>query len=83
MSFSKMTQINNCPLAGMIYVSIISDSYLRQSPEGRLKVDALIEQTKNMGGEVTIISSFHDAGEHFEKMGGIGALLRFALPQSA
>ena len=69
--------------SGAVERLILSDSYLRQSPEGRSKVDTLIEQTKNMGGEVTIISSFHDAGEHFEKMGGIGALLRFALPPSA
>ncbi len=66
--------------SGAVERLLISDGYLRQSPEGRQKVDELIEKAKNMGGSVSIISSFHDAGEQFEKMGGVGALLRFSLP---
>ncbi|MHA1912127.1 MAG: mRNA surveillance protein pelota [Candidatus Kariarchaeaceae archaeon] len=67
-------------ICGAVERLIISDSYLRQSPEGRQKVDELIEKAKKMGGTVSIISSFHDAGEQFERMGGVGALLRFSLP---
>jgi stalled ribosome rescue protein Dom34 len=41
--------------------------------------DRLIENTKNKKGQAVIISMEHEAGERLQKIGGIGAILRFPI----
>lgn len=54
---------------------LLTDVYLRKGQN----VDGIIKKTKAMRGDVMIISSEHDAGERLQGIGGIGAVLRFAI----
>lgn len=49
------------------------------SPEMREKIKDLMRETRKMGGTVKIISTQHPSGKQFERLGGIGALLRYKL----
>lgn len=60
---------------GAIKSLLISDKFLRKHK----KADELIEKTKGIKGDVVIISTGHEAGERLESLGGIAALLRFAI----
>jgi protein pelota len=60
---------------GAVEKLLISDEFLR-SYQGS---DRLIENVRGKRGEAVIISMEHDAGERLQKIGGIGALLRFPI----
>jgi protein pelota len=60
---------------GAVEHLLISDEFLRKY-EGS---DRLIEDTRKKRGEAVIISMEHDAGERLQKLGGIGAILRFPI----
>jgi protein pelota len=60
---------------GAIDKLLISDEFLRKY-EGS---DRLIENTKKKQGQAVIVSMEHDAGERLQKLGGIGAILRFPI----
>ncbi len=60
---------------GAVEKLLISDEFLR-SYEGS---DRLIENVKGKRGEAVIISMEHEAGEMLQKLGGIGAILRFPI----
>lgn len=60
---------------GAIEILLIGDKFLRKNKEA----DELIEKVRGIKGEVVIISSEHEAGERLESLGGIAALLRFAI----
>ena len=44
------------------------------------ELDALMEDTAQKRGDVVIVSSEHEGGRRLEGLGGIAALLRYALP---
>ena len=62
--------------AGAIEKLLVSDVVLREERES---VRPFMEQVRNKGGEVEVISSEHDAGRQFSRMGGVGALLRYKI----
>ncbi len=62
--------------AGAVEKLLVSDVVLREERES---VRPLMEKVRNKGGDVEVISSEHDAGKQFSRMGGIGALLRYKL----
>jgi len=60
---------------GAVEKLLISDEFLR-SYQGS---DRLIETVRGKKGEAVIVSMEHDAGERLQKLGGIGAILRFPI----
>ncbi len=60
---------------GAVEVLLISDAFLRRSPES----DSLIERAKGVRAKVLIVSTEHEAGERLEAIGGLAALLRFGV----
>ena len=42
-------------------------------------IEMLARDAEDKGGEVEIVSMTHDLGEQFNRMGGIGALLRYRI----
>lgn len=65
---------------GAVEILIVSDAMLNEYKEkGKFaELDELMASAEKNGAKIKIISTEHDAGERFEKM-GIGALLRFAI----
>lgn len=65
---------------GAVETLLVSDLFIAQFKEkGNFsELDNLMSSAEKTGAQVMIISSEHDAGERFEKI-GIGALLRFKI----
>ncbi|MFQ5816306.1 MAG: mRNA surveillance protein pelota [Candidatus Hydrothermarchaeaceae archaeon] len=70
-----LAEVENAIEYGAVDILLLSGAFLRKF-EGS---DRLIEKTKNKRGRIAIISTEHEAGERLEGIGGIAALLRFAI----
>ncbi|WGI17547.1 mRNA surveillance protein pelota [Methanonatronarchaeum sp. AMET-Sl] len=64
---------------GAVKKLIITENTLREQREKGKEIEKLLEQTKQQGGENTVISSKFEPGEKLEGLGGIAALLRFKI----
>lgn len=62
--------------SGAVDKLLVSDKVLREERED---VRPLMEEVRNKGGKVIVISSEHDSGKQFLRIGGLGALLRYKL----
>lgn len=62
--------------AGAVEKLLVSDKLLRKN---RKKVEPVVEQARNKGSEIFIVSSEHEAGTQLARIGGIGALLRYKI----
>jgi len=59
---------------------LMTDIYLREkSVERRKELDELIRSIEYKKGKIFIISTLHPAGEQLSSLGGLAALLRFAI----
>jgi len=73
-------EVKNAALSNAIEQLLITDLVLRgQSIEQRQELDELIRNVEKNRGKVYIMSTLHPAGEQLNALGGIAALLRFAL----
>ncbi len=59
---------------GAIEKLLISEEKIKDK-----RLEEIAKDVEQKSGKVQIISSMHDLGEQFEKIGGIGAILRFKL----
>lgn len=59
---------------GAIETILVSDQKIK-NPE----VEKLINSIERKGGKIEVISTTHESGEQFHRMGGLGAMLRFKL----
>jgi len=57
---------------GAIKILLVSEDRLREN-----EVEKLAEEVEKKGGKVEIISTTHELGEEFYRLGGLGAILRF------
>jgi len=74
------SELKNIALVNAIETLLVTDLVLRgQSIEKRQELDELIRSVENTRGKVYIISTLHPAGEQLQALGGIAALLRFAI----
>ena len=74
------SELKNIVLVNAIETLLVTDLVLRgQSIEKRKELDELIRSVENSRGKVYIISTLHPAGEQLQALGGIAALLRFAI----
>ncbi|WP_423792606.1 mRNA surveillance protein pelota [Methanocaldococcus indicus] len=53
---------------------LVSDSIIRNK-----EIEEIINKVEEIGGNVVIVSSEHDAGKQLKALGGIAALLRFSI----
>lgn len=60
---------------GAVDVMLVADRLVR-SGEG----EAYLDLARDMGAQAHVISTLHEAGARFDALGGVGALLRYALP---
>jgi protein pelota len=73
-----LEEIENAKNHGAIDTLLITDNLLRiEDVKKRQKLDSLLKEIENLGGNIVIISSLHSAGEQLESLGSIAALLRF------
>ena len=60
--------------AGAIEELLVIDELLRERG-----VEKIMDMTENLGGKVMVLSSEHDGGKQLTALGGLAALLRYAL----
>ncbi len=60
--------------AGAVKDLLVLDKFVRIE-----ELERVMELVENMGGNVMVISSEHDGGKQLESLGGIAALLRYAI----
>ncbi|MEM2937576.1 MAG: mRNA surveillance protein Pelota, partial [Candidatus Bathyarchaeia archaeon] len=66
---------------GAVETLVLADTMLREaSDEERLSLEGLMKSVEEKGGKVMVVSTEHEAGAKLLALGGIAALLRFALP---
>ena len=65
---------------GAVEKLVLADTMLREaSDEERLLLEDLMRNVEKKGGSIIVISTEHEAGAKLIALGGIAALLRFAL----
>jgi len=65
---------------GAVEKLVLADTMLRESSdENRLLVEDLMKTVEQKGGNIIVVSTEHEAGAKLIALGGIAALLRFAL----
>jgi len=62
---------------------LITDVMLRESSDDkRLELEKLMQGVEEKAGQVSVVSTEHEAGTKLKELGGIAALLRFAIGQA-
>lgn len=65
---------------GAVEKLLVTDKILREvSDQDRITLEDIMKNVEAKGGEVTVISTEHEAGEKLQSLGGVAALLRFGL----
>jgi protein pelota len=65
---------------GAIETLILADSLIRESDdEQRLRIEKIMQEVEHRAGNLTVVSTEHEAGSKLLALGGIAALLRFPL----
>jgi protein pelota len=67
-------EVKNAVDAGAVKQLLIIDELLRNED-----VERMMDVTENLGGKVMVISSEHEGGKQLSALGGIAALLRYAI----
>jgi protein pelota len=71
-------EVEQAAQMGAIDVLLVADILIRgASKENRLLIEKIINNVENTGGNVTIMSSDHPAGERLVDLGSIVGLLRY------
>jgi len=75
-----MKEVENAAQFGAVEKLVLADTMLREaSDERRLLVEDLMKSVEQKGGNIIIVSTEQEAGAKLIALGGIAALLRFAL----
>ncbi len=69
-----LDEVKKADEIGAIETVLISDKKIREKG-----MEKLLKSIEDKGGKVEVISTTHESGEQFHRMGGLGALLRFKL----
>jgi len=65
---------------GAVERLLIDDTMLREaSDQDRLTIENIMRSVEAKGGQVTVVSTEHEAGTKLQSLGGIAALLRFPI----
>jgi protein pelota len=75
-------EVSNAVQFGAVEELLITDKKLRVGDEkARRWMDSLIRNTEKTRGSFHIVSTEHPAGDQLQRLGGIGAILRFRVTQ--
>ncbi len=75
-----LDQVKKAVSLGAVEKIVLADYILREaSDHERLLLEELMRASENQGGEVMILSAEHEAGAKLMALGGVAALLRFAV----
>ena len=73
-------EVFNAVQFGAVEDLLITDKKLREGAEEERKwMDSLIRNTEKTRGSFHIVSTEHPAGDQLQRLGGIGAILRFRI----
>jgi len=65
---------------GAVERLLVADTMLREaSDQERTTLESIMRNVESKGGQVTVISTEHEAGAKLQGLGGVAALLRFAI----
>ncbi|HOI39240.1 MAG TPA: mRNA surveillance protein pelota [Methanobacterium sp.] len=67
-------EVKTAAEAGAIEQLLVIDELLREED-----VEKIMDMAENLGGKVMVLSSEHDGGKQLNALGGLAALLRYAL----
>lgn len=68
-------QVKHATQVGAAEVVLVADHLVREGPG-----EEYLDFARATGAEAHVISTLHDAGLRFDALGGVGAILRYALP---
>jgi protein pelota len=75
-----LSEVENAVNLGAVEKLVVADSLLRDSEdEKRLQLEKLMLEVERRNGNVTVISTEHEAGAKLTALGCVAALLRFPL----
>jgi len=78
-----LSDVENASMMGAVEKLVLADTMLRESEdEQRLRLEKIMRDVEHRNGTVTVLSTEHEAGSKLLALGGIAALLRFALYRS-
>jgi protein pelota len=76
-----MDEVRKASEYGAVEILVLADKKLREAEdEERLSMEQLMKNIEQRGGKVMVVSTEHEAGAKLTALGGVAALLRFALP---
>ncbi|MCS7115305.1 MAG: mRNA surveillance protein pelota [Nitrososphaerota archaeon] len=76
-----LEEVKKAADSGAVETLVLADSLLREaSDEERLDLEELMRSVEEKGGKAMVVSTENEAGAKLLALGGIAALLRFALP---
>jgi len=75
-----LDEVEKAVQVGAVMKLILADTLLRDSEEEqRLRIELAMREVEQKAGNITVVSTEHEAGNNLLALGGIAALLRFAL----
>jgi protein pelota len=75
-------EVSNAVQYGAVEELLITDKKLREGEDKERRwMDSLIRNTEKTRGSFHIVSTEHPAGDQLQRLGGIGAILRFRITQ--
>jgi protein pelota len=75
-----LAEVEKASAYGAVAKLLVADVTLRESSDEKRKaLESLMKGVEEKGGEITVISTEHEAGAQLLSLGGVAALLRFPL----
>lgn len=75
-----LAEVEKAVQVGAVEKLILADTLLRNAEEEqRRQIETVMREVEQKAGSVTVVSTEHEAGNNLTALGGIVALLRFAL----
>jgi len=75
-----LDEVTKATQYGAVERLLITDALLRESTdEKRLELEKVMREAEEKAGQITVVSTEHEAGHKLEGLGGIAALLRFRI----
>jgi protein pelota len=73
-------EVEKASIYGAVEKLLVADATLREIPdEKRRALEKIMKGVEEKGGQITVISTEHEAGTKLLSLGGVAALLRFSL----
>lgn len=75
-----LDEVTKATQYGAVERLLIADVLLRDSPdEKRLELEKIMREVEEKAGQITVVSTEHEAGHKLKGLGGVAALLRYPI----